>query len=95
MEIDARHEGRQGHLINQLDDFGKEGTCYLQITKVLSAIIDEAGRMLRRRDLSDVQHEATGHSIGDINLETMDMPLRECANASTLCYASKHRHSGG
>mmetsp|Transcript_30072 Transcript_30072/g.98389 ORF Transcript_30072/g.98389 Transcript_30072/m.98389 type:complete len:547 (+) Transcript_30072:242-1882(+) len=62
MEIDARHEGRQGHLINQLDDFGKE---------------DEAGRMLRRRDLSDVQHEATGHSIGDINLETMDMPLRE------------------
>ena len=33
MEIDARHEGRQGHLINQLDDFGKEGTCYLQITK--------------------------------------------------------------
>jgi hypothetical protein len=80
MEIDARHEGRQGHLINQLDDFGKE---------------DEAGRMLRRRDLSDVQHEATGHSIGDINLETMDMPLRECANASTLCYASKHRRSGG
>jgi DNA-binding winged helix-turn-helix (wHTH) protein len=74
---------------------GRRVRVIYKLQKVLSAIIDEAGRMLRRRDLSDVQHEATGHSIGDINLETMDMPLRECANASTLSYASKHRRSGG
>lgn len=62
-EIDARNVDRHGRLSGHLDDFGRE---------------DEAGRMLRRRDIVDVDLQETMEpTAGDINLETMDMPLRE------------------
>ena len=50
--------------------------------------VDEAGRMLRRRDIVDVDLQETMEpTAGDINLETMDMPLRECGLAQIFTKA--------
>jgi len=65
-EIDARHLDSKGRLSDQLDDFGKE---------------DETVRTKRRRDILNIDDqdlkEYTLETPGGINLETMDMPLRE------------------
>jgi|UniRef100_A0A7S3ZUD8 DNA replication licensing factor MCM2 len=76
-EIDARLNNNQTRVADQLDDFGHE---------------DDHGRTTRRRNISSNEFtEATTGPMGSINLETMDMPLREWIAQDRTRREIKHR----
>ena len=58
----------------------------------LSEIVDDHGRTTRRRNISSNEFtEATTGPMGSINLETMDMPLREWIAQDRTRREIKHR----
>jgi DNA replication licensing factor MCM2 len=76
-EIDARLHNNQTRVADQLDDFGHE---------------DDHGRTTRRRNIaSNELTDATAGPMGSINLETMDMPLREWIAQDRTRREIKHR----
>lgn len=58
----------------------------------MSEIVDDHGRTTRRRNISSNEFtEATTGPMGSINLETMDMPLREWIAQDRTRREIKHR----
>jgi DNA replication licensing factor MCM2 len=90
-EIDARLNNNQTRVADQLDDFGHEGS-FKHWLAIFEQIVDDHGRTTRRRNIaSNELTDATAGPMGSINLETMDMPLREWIAQDRTRREIKHR----